>query len=637
MANSDSDHGNSILVLVLGGAFASFLILAAIGPFVGWRYYQGIDVAQKAVFSTAPIPASPTAEQSIPSSRVESSRRLDVRLVANPGATQAGAPQTRDSTQTSLKYSWNPANKIVYDFDIEAEVGSQKVKYHGRNTIQGTGKRPNEAALNAQVDEGSGTGFVIHPDGIVVTCAHVVKGATSIQATIAGSRFDAEVIKLDSGNDLAILRLNTKELPFLKFANSDQVRLGQDVRAIGYPLSDLLGKSIKMTKGEVSGRGGPHGTDGMQIDATINPGNSGGPLVDDSGRLVGVTSSMLAGAGISEVGFAVPANKVITLAKEMKIPIEFQDEISVLPAPDIIDLVRPATALLEFVVGPGGVGMEIPHELEYYGYWFETSINSPSSLSASRLQNRHFDGTLHVDSAGHSLQEDPDSMLPWMLGSISRVGIEPLPDSAPGRTLSTQLIVIQSQTPQQRRSAIGGNGFGSFGSRRLPPWMRRPDPTPDETTNMLGTESTTIELGKPTPNGIELTKSYSLKVSGDSDDELPLMITGKGEGMYDPLAGRMLNLKYKMSVTINQENVTLRIPVSLTYKLVDEAQLAKEKKASQERQQARAKTKAQGTPTASKESSFESSTVKTAEASLKFKSVKNSPKSPSLDKFDFDK
>lgn len=657
MSQSTSDEKNDgVFLLIIAGFAASFFLVAGLVLFAGLHFFRGLEVTSRQVGTkpadlateqTASIePELPiaTARGSVEFDSEPADQRLrrkesSVRLVGDGHSIQPSKIDAAKSRGTSPRYAWKPDEKLVYDFDITAKVGSRKLTYRGRNSIQPTGKRPTFPDEDGGVDQGSGTGFVIHPNGIVVTCAHVVKGAQSIKATVGGKTFNATVTKMDTANDLAIVQLDTEQLPFLKFANSDRVRLGQDVRAIGYPLSDVLGKSIKVTKGEVSGRGGPGGTDGLQIDATINPGNSGGPLVDSSGRLVGVTSSMLAGIGISEVGFAVPSNKVIELADELSIAIEIQDESRSLSAPDIVDLIRPSTVLLEVNVGPGGIGMELPHQLKFSGHWYETTIPTPGSFLPSGLQHRNFGGKIDVTSSGESIRDDPNAMLPLLLGSISRVGIEPLPTSAPGREVSTQRIVIQNPEKQQRRSAFDPFGFGNFGRRHRPPWMRKQTPATKELKKMLGSESTTMVLEQPTKDGISLRKTYSLIVDGESGDEPPLIVSGTGNGVFDHVDGRMLKMKYTLSIKVHDENVTLRIPVTMNYKLVDQETLAEERLANEARKIKRAAEKANATPTTTKKSTFRSPGGKSTRAAgpQKYESVKNAPESSSLRKFNFNK
>jgi putative serine protease PepD len=176
-----------------------------------------------------------------------------------------------------------------------------------------------DGVVAVQVGGGSGTGFVIDDRGTVVTNAHVV--GESAQASVrfgdSGATVDAEVLGSDPSTDLAVLRVDPSRvgtLRPLRFADSDAVRVGDEVVAIGHP----FGLDRTATAGIVSGLGreiqSPNGfsiDEVIQTDAAINPGNSGGPLVDGRGRVVGVNSQIAtagAGGGNVGVGFAVPAN-----------------------------------------------------------------------------------------------------------------------------------------------------------------------------------------------------------------------------------------------------------------------------------------------------------------------------------------
>ncbi|TWU01529.1 S1C family serine protease [Neorhodopirellula pilleata] len=554
----------------------------------------------------------------------------ELQLIAGPPALGPEVPKSLDPIESAVTYLWEPDQRLVYEFEIEAEVGSHSVSYRGRNSIRPTVHQPIVIATEEETGEGSGSGFVIHPEGVVVTCAHVVKGATSIRATVGETQFDATVIQLDFANDLAVLRLDGQDLPYVKFADSDDVRLGEEVRAIGYPLSDVLGETIKVSKGEISGRGGLLGTDALQIDATINPGNSGGPLVDDSARLIGVTNSMLAGTGISEVGFAIPSNKVIEMVNKLDIPIEKQTEPKVLSAPDAIDRISAATVLLKVQMGPKGLGIERPHELTYSSYWYTSSSSASASIYLKTPQHEHHNGTIQIDSSGKTIRDDEQAMLPLLLGNVSRVGIEMLPNSSPGRTVSTSLLVFPEINARQRNMERDPYGFDRFASRHRAPWIRQQVP-PRTSNAIFGTETTTIVLGEPSPEGIEVNKTYSIHVEGETKDTSPLNVTGSGKGMFDPIARRMKNMDYEMTIKVHQDNLTLRIPISMTYRLLDDAMLEKERIDAE----ALKKKQQQDSARASGFRSLEPP-ERASNDDAKTESVKEIPESSSLNQFDFD-
>ncbi|MBB5518489.1 DegQ family serine endoprotease [Amphiplicatus metriothermophilus] len=156
-----------------------------------------------------------------------------------------------------------------------------------------------------------GSGVIVSPDGVIVTNNHVIENMTEIKVVLADRReFEAQVLLADSKTDLAVLKIEAGEpLPFLEFANSDAVEVGDIVLAIGNPFG--VGQTV--TSGIISAlaRTGVSITDYqffIQTDAAINPGNSGGALVDVNGRLVGVNTAIYSRTGGSHgIGFAIPS------------------------------------------------------------------------------------------------------------------------------------------------------------------------------------------------------------------------------------------------------------------------------------------------------------------------------------------
>jgi len=159
--------------------------------------------------------------------------------------------------------------------------------------------------------QGLGSGFIISPDGIIVTNNHVIEEADEIHIKLPdGQEFDAELIGRDPKTDVAVLKVNAKKpLPYVNWGNSDGARVGDWVIAIGNPLG--LGGSV--TAGIVSARNrdinaGPY-DDFIQTDAPINRGNSGGPLFDTDGQVIGINTAIFStnGSGSIGIGFAIPA------------------------------------------------------------------------------------------------------------------------------------------------------------------------------------------------------------------------------------------------------------------------------------------------------------------------------------------
>jgi putative serine protease PepD len=175
--------------------------------------------------------------------------------------------------------------------------------------------------VSVQAGPASGTGFVVNRNGTLITNAHVVAGADTAQVSFgdSGRMVDAEVLGTDVSSDLAVLRVDPASVDRLRplpLANSDRVRVGDAVVAVGNP----FGLDRTATAGIVSAVGREiRAPDGFQIDhviqtdAPINPGNSGGPLLDARGRVIGVNTQIATGGtsrGNVGIGFAVPANTV---------------------------------------------------------------------------------------------------------------------------------------------------------------------------------------------------------------------------------------------------------------------------------------------------------------------------------------
>lgn len=170
-----------------------------------------------------------------------------------------------------------------------------------------------------RVQNSLGSGVIVNPDGVIVTNNHVIEGMTEITVVLNDRReFNADVILTDPQTDLAILRIETEEpLPFLSFANSDALQVGDIVLAIGNPFG--VGQTV--TNGIISAlaRTAVSVSDYqffIQTDAAINPGNSGGALIDSDGRLVGVNTAIYSRSGGSNgIGFAIPSRLVQQVLK----------------------------------------------------------------------------------------------------------------------------------------------------------------------------------------------------------------------------------------------------------------------------------------------------------------------------------
>jgi serine protease Do len=168
------------------------------------------------------------------------------------------------------------------------------------------------------VTRGAGSGFIISADGYVVTNNHVVEGAREIVVTLADARqFPARLVGRDPPTDLAVLKIQARDLPFVSFARSAVPAVGDWVVAVGNP----FGLGGTATAGIVSAQGREIGeayVSYLQIDAPINSGNSGGPSFDLRGRVVGVNTAIFSPSGGSVgIGFAIPADLAESVTRQL--------------------------------------------------------------------------------------------------------------------------------------------------------------------------------------------------------------------------------------------------------------------------------------------------------------------------------
>jgi serine protease Do len=177
-----------------------------------------------------------------------------------------------------------------------------------------------------QVEQGSGSGFIVSPDGFILTNNHVVAGADKVTVKLLDKReFTAKVVGTDPNTDVAVIKIDARGLPSVSFGNSDSTRVGEWALAVGNPLGEAF--AFTVTAGIVSAKGrvlaGLQQTryaiqDFIQTDAAINPGNSGGPLVNIRGQVIGINSAIASETGFyAGYGFAIPINLARTVMDQL--------------------------------------------------------------------------------------------------------------------------------------------------------------------------------------------------------------------------------------------------------------------------------------------------------------------------------
>lgn len=233
------------------------------------------------------------------------------------------APVVVDGMRTSFADVVDKTSPAVVRIEAEHKQKAQRQVQGGEDFFrQFQMPQPNQ---RPQVEKGLGSGVVVDANGTVITNFHVVEGADKIKVLMSDNKsYDAKVVGSDQPSDLAVLKIEASNLPFLNLGNSDSVRVGDIVLAIGNPLG--IGQTV--TAGIISAKGrrtglsdGQSFEDFLQTDAPINRGNSGGALVNLTGELIGINSQILspggAGGGNIGIAFSIPSNMAKSVMEQL--------------------------------------------------------------------------------------------------------------------------------------------------------------------------------------------------------------------------------------------------------------------------------------------------------------------------------
>jgi S1-C subfamily serine protease len=288
-------------------AVALVLLVAGLGCSLTRLVIEPLEQSLEELNTPTPAQVAPTSTPDVQPTPTPPARRSDreapvVPLPVAPLPDEGAAANVLEAQVISVYETVGPA--VV-------NITSRRVAY--------------DMFMQPVPQEGSGSGFVIDRQGHIVTNYHVVEGADELLAKLAnGQEYEAELVGSDPANDLAVIRIDAgANLPEpMVFADSDELRVGQFVVAIGNP----FGLEQTLTTGVISALGriiqSPEDNrfigEAIQTDAAINPGNSGGPLLDLTGRVIGVNSQIISPSRASAgIGFAVSANTVRRVVPEL--------------------------------------------------------------------------------------------------------------------------------------------------------------------------------------------------------------------------------------------------------------------------------------------------------------------------------
>ena len=233
-------------------------------------------------------------------------------------------------------------------------IGAADLSDESKSSLAELIERIQGGVVQIAAGSGSGSGFIVDPNGLVVTNEHVVEGARRVEIWLTnGRRYDGDVLERDAIADLALVQIDSEDqFSVIAIGNPDRVRVGDEVLALGFPLADKIGSSLTVTRGIISSTRTLGDVELLQTDAAINPGNSGGPLVNRDGEIIGINTSRIeetdSGRPVSGIGFAV---SVVEL--ERRLPMlnsrRVNNPVTTTPTPTALLTPTPAAQVVDTV------------------------------------------------------------------------------------------------------------------------------------------------------------------------------------------------------------------------------------------------------------------------------------------------
>ena len=235
---------------------------------------------------------------------------------AESSPTSVASPPVPSVAHTPLPthtFTPTPSDEPVVSIQI---MGAADLSDESKSSLADVIESIQASVVQIVVGGGSGSGFVITEDGLIVTNDHVVANARSVRVWFTNGRsYEGDVLEQDSTADLALVKIDgNQRFETIPIGEPDSMRVGDEALALGFPIADRIGNELTVTRGIVSSKRKVGGVELLQTDAAINPGNSGGPLVNTAGEVVGVNTSKIestsGGRPVESIGFAVSVGEL---------------------------------------------------------------------------------------------------------------------------------------------------------------------------------------------------------------------------------------------------------------------------------------------------------------------------------------
>ena len=470
-----------------------------------------------------------------------------------------------------LKYGFKIGDEFSYSIRGEVDYGDTKKPFSGEieyrvDELNRSEDFDGDSLIPEIQGQATSTAFAVSKDGFLLTCAHCVNGASEVQVSIDGQDVIAKIIELDVDRDLALLKVDRKNLNVIPLGKERKLLLAQDVRAIGYPLSTVLGESVKITRGSVAGFVETIDGQNIQIDVAVNPGNSGGPLIDETGTVVGVVNAKLEGTVIAKVGFAVPIDDAMNLLKKHGVDFVWSKFDQELRGPELAKRTVPSVFFVKAEFdGTSGASMS-NHVIRSSGY-FDRGDGRES------VQGRFI-----IDPSGQILDMDDDTNMPLFMGAVAAVPFKKFPKSFTKSWTNADLITLQLPSGESRRPRrdpldpfglhrrhmedvrrhFGGLGFGLDDRKSKPEYQFE---------KAIAERTNRYRITDRQSDVLKIMHEYQMRTLDDKTSYSRVRSEGDGEYVFDLKRKLLQSGKVKTDLLLVVGQDQTRIPGTLEFEL----------------------------------------------------------------------
>jgi hypothetical protein len=446
-----------------------------------------------------------------------------------------------------LHYRWQEGERYAYNMGLRATMRGVICEIEGTSTF--TVRPPTEfAKWEEAIGASTGSAFVVSSDGYLVSCAHCVEGTNKLEVHLGDRTFQGQVVATDAKNDLALIRVPARGLPVVPLADSGRVQLAEEVRAVGYPHSDILGASVKVTQGSVSGILKDEETNLFQVDAAVNPGNSGGPLINERGEVIAVVTAKLIGEQYADIAFGIPVNEAKRVLSAQGVRFTESRASEKLEGPELARRVTPAVAFLVGQMGPGSRGKGQLFTLDFSGE-FQTTIrprvvtrSSPPPSTSSEKSS----GQILVDQFGRILDVHGPAGAPPLFCPFGQSIVVQLSPEGKQHWSARETTLVPAV---EKKSASFESPFGLRG-RSYSRYPRAPAPANvTVVTIQRATESATYTVDESADGRTVISKDYILRSMGQLDGRPQYTVSGVGKTTFDKILGLPTAMEFGGRVT----------------------------------------------------------------------------------------